>query len=210
MGKEGTRGRLAEVSPLALFLIPEHASGRERGPRMQASTAWGHHAISGKEGERVQGDSFTSPSFSDEGGERASGRGRFQFQLLFRPAIASSSDLFPRGTFGGRTKRRTYVLRAEMQRVKRGVDEEGNERVGCVRLTYARIRVSPSLSPPRRMRRANEPMMCSLGKTKGYSPPPSSSPCCNLLDYVRLCFRQGLRTDGQSDLPACVRSGRSL
>ena len=38
------------------------------------------------------------------------------------------------------------------------------------------------------------------------SPPPS---CCNLLDYVRLCFRQGLRTaDGQSDLRAAfVRVG---
>ena len=66
-------------------------------------------------------------------------------------------------------------------------------------------------------RGANEPMMCSLGKTKGYSPPSSSPPsCCNLLDYVRLCFRQGLRTDGrgrrtadgQSDLRAAfVRVG---
>ena len=67
------------------------------------------------------------------------------------------------------------------------------------RLTYARIRVQSPSSPPR-SRGANEPMMCSLGKTKGYSPPSSPPPsCCNLLDYVRLCFRQGLRTDGRTD-----------
>ena len=60
--------------------------------------------------------------------------------------------------------------------------------------------LDPSLTDRPRIRvslprGANEPISVSFhassGKTKGYS---SSSSSCNLLDYVRLCFRQGLHS----------------
>ena len=134
VGDKRDRDWLRCPPPLALLLIPEHASGRgrERGPRMHACkhrpTAWGHHAISGKEGEergeRVQGDSFTSPSFSDEGAEGVVSSSSCCSAVL---QLRHLRRLFPRGAFG----EEACEQKCKGSNAVCWMRRRGNERVGC-------------------------------------------------------------------------------
>ena len=97
---------------------------------MQASTAWGHHAISGKERGSKGILSLLPPSPMREGGRGGSGwKGSFPVPVVV-PSSCNCVILAAYSRVGhlpaGRSVVRTYV-QAQMQRVKRGVDEEGGE-----------------------------------------------------------------------------------
>ena len=148
VGDKRDRDWLRCPPPLALLLIPEHASGRgrERGPRMHACkhrpTAWGHHAISGKEGEERGSKGILSLLPPSPMRER---KGSFPVPVVV-PLSCNCVIFAAYSRVGHLAERRACEQKCKGSNAVCWMRRERNERVGCVRLTYARIRVS--LSPP--------------------------------------------------------------